>query len=101
MPKNAARRGALIYAEFTGNNHGELAQKYDLSTAQIYRIVRDTHKAMPGKGKTITRPAPVTAKPQKVSTEAKNDTGKDNKTKADKAKVNQEPTKGEQQLKLL
>ncbi|MGE4191829.1 MAG: Mor transcription activator family protein [Pseudodesulfovibrio sp.] len=33
-------RDAQIYDEFTGDNHEELALKYDMSIQYIYRIVR-------------------------------------------------------------
>ena len=33
-------RDIQIYSEFNGHNHAELAQKYDLSTIYIYRIVK-------------------------------------------------------------
>lgn len=33
-------RDFQIYNEFDGHNHAELAQKYDLSTIYIYRIVK-------------------------------------------------------------
>ncbi|MBP8005382.1 MAG: hypothetical protein KAZ18_00545 [Acinetobacter sp.] len=33
-------RDIQIYNEFDGHNHSELAQKYDLSTIYIYRIVK-------------------------------------------------------------
>ena len=35
-----ALRNVQIYNEFNGHNHSELAQKYDLSTIYIYRIVK-------------------------------------------------------------
>ena len=36
----ADERDIQIYNEFNGHNHSELAQKYDLSTIYIYRIVK-------------------------------------------------------------
>lgn len=34
------RRDALIFDEFTGDNHHELAEKYHMSTRNIYAIVK-------------------------------------------------------------
>ncbi|EFF84501.1 Mor transcription activator family protein [Acinetobacter haemolyticus] len=37
---DADDRDIQIYRDFDGHNHAELAQKYDLSSAYIYRIVK-------------------------------------------------------------
>lgn len=36
---NRDARDLAIYNDFTGHNHGELAQKYDTSVQWIYRII--------------------------------------------------------------
>lgn len=36
----AARRNAQIYAEFTGENHYQLASKYKASVQHIYRVIK-------------------------------------------------------------
>jgi len=40
MIAKARSRDARLYDEFTGDNHNELADKFDLSTQHVYRIVR-------------------------------------------------------------
>lgn len=44
IPKDAAGRQRTMYLqmyeEFTGDNHAELARKYDISVQHVYRIVR-------------------------------------------------------------
>ena len=39
MPQDTASKHAAIYADFTGDNHSELAEKYNLSVPHIYQIV--------------------------------------------------------------
>lgn len=36
----ASQRDVLIYAEFNGRNHADLARKYHLSIIWIYKIIR-------------------------------------------------------------
>lgn len=40
MASQVLSRDAKIYAEFTGNNHAELARKYDLSLQHTYTIIK-------------------------------------------------------------
>lgn len=40
MIGKARSRDAELYDKFTGDNHAELAIKYNLSTQHVYRIVR-------------------------------------------------------------
>lgn len=37
-------RDIQIYKEFNGHNHAELAQKYDLAVAYIYRIIKQMYE---------------------------------------------------------
>lgn len=41
---NLANRDLLIYEEFTGNNHGELARKYGMTVRGIYKIIERARK---------------------------------------------------------
>jgi Mor family transcriptional regulator len=40
----ADKRDIQIYNEFTGHNQSELAEKYDLTTTYIYKIVKRMHE---------------------------------------------------------
>lgn len=35
-----AKRDVKLYLEFTGNNHAQLARKYNLTEQQVYKIIR-------------------------------------------------------------
>ena len=37
-------RDMKIYEEFNGNNHRELARKYNVSMQWVYKIVKKVHK---------------------------------------------------------
>ena len=37
-------RDLAIYNEFTGDNHNELARKYKVSVAWVYKIIKRVHK---------------------------------------------------------
>lgn len=39
-----AARDLLIYEEFTGNNHADLARKYDMTVRGIYKIIERARK---------------------------------------------------------
>lgn len=41
---DAILKHSAIYKEFTGNNHSELAKKFDVSITHIYRVIKIAHK---------------------------------------------------------
>ncbi|MCX4256434.1 MAG: DNA-binding protein [Oscillospiraceae bacterium] len=47
VPKNIALdyRNKQICSEFNGGNYKQLARKYNLSEASVYRIIRDHYKS--------------------------------------------------------
>ena len=40
FPVDRVRRDALIYDEFAGDNHSELARRYHVSVQTIYKIIK-------------------------------------------------------------
>ena len=44
VPMDNARRNAAIYEEFDGQNHHKLAEKFHMSTNQVYKIIADERK---------------------------------------------------------
>lgn len=45
IPKDASRRAEMIYAEFDGSNHQELARKYSCCVQNIYKIIKRISEA--------------------------------------------------------
>lgn len=48
-PATLHKRDLQIWRDFTGNNHHELAQKYNLSMVTIYQILAKVRKSLPKK----------------------------------------------------
>lgn len=46
-PEKLRARNLTIWDDFTGNNHHQLAQKYDLSTIAIYKILAEVKNSLP------------------------------------------------------
>lgn len=46
-PNKVIKRNRAIWDDFTGNNHHQLAQKYDLATPTVYQILADFQKSLP------------------------------------------------------
>lgn len=44
LSHRAACRNEAVYAEFTGNNHLELALKHKISVSTVYAIIKQTNK---------------------------------------------------------
>ena len=46
-PEKILKRNLGIWNDFTGNNHHQLAQKYDLATPTVYQILADIQNTLP------------------------------------------------------
>lgn len=46
-PDKLQKRNLAIWSDFTGNNHHQLAQKYNLSTITIYQILATVKTSLP------------------------------------------------------
>lgn len=46
-PDKIRKRNLAIWDDFTGNNHHQLAQKYDLATPTVYQILADIQNTLP------------------------------------------------------
>ena len=46
-PNKVIKRNRAIWDDFTGNNHHQLAQKYDLATPTVYQILADIQNTLP------------------------------------------------------
>lgn len=45
FPKDGKRRAAMMYAEFDGGNHADLARKYGVCVQTVYRVIKQERAA--------------------------------------------------------
>jgi len=46
-PEKVRKRNLAIWDDFTGNNHHQLVQKYDLSMGKIYQVLAEVKSTLP------------------------------------------------------
>lgn len=46
-PNKVIKRNRAMWNDFTGDNHHQLAQNYDLATPTVYQILADFQKSLP------------------------------------------------------
>lgn len=45
FPKDSKRRATMMYAEFDGGNHADLARKYGVCVQTVYRVIKQERAA--------------------------------------------------------
>lgn len=45
FPKDSKRRASMMYAEFDGSNHADLARKYGVCVQTVYRVIKQEREA--------------------------------------------------------